>query len=133
MKLIFPLLALLACGGCALPGGAVKPENGMVFAAAYANFQARLTWSEYTGPGFSAYRLVKSSSDRNPACAAAPVIMTEHDSTVKTFTDSSLETGEYYYRLCVDKTDGTTLQSEVERVFVKYGAFEQDVPGPSAF
>jgi len=127
------ICSALACAGCAMPGDTVRPKNTMVFDAAYANFMAQLSWSAYAAPDFKAYRLVKSRTDRNPSCAAGHVVMSGDDSAVTGFSETGLETGEYYYRLCLDKTDGTTLQSEVERIFVKSGPFEQGVPGPGGF
>lgn len=124
--------AALACGGCAM-FGTTTPDNGMAFNVSYANYQANIRWSEYKEPDFSGYRIIKSSSERVPQCTEKNALFIERNSSVTSYTDSGLDEGAYYYRLCVDKTDGSTLSGTVRRIFVKGGAYEAEVNSPSAF
>ncbi|MFA6584420.1 MAG: hypothetical protein WCS77_09000 [Elusimicrobiaceae bacterium] len=126
--------SLLFTSGCFYAGNKTGQGNaGVSFRGNYMNYQTVLEWTKYEKPNFSAYRIVRSSEDRRPACSDGKTVYSSYDADRTGYVDSTALNGEFYYRLCVDLKDAPSIESPVVRIFVKGDPFGHGVQSGTQF
>lgn len=90
-----------------------------------------LSWSAYDGTDFKSYQVIRSESNINPKYPDDSTIKTSDDINLNSYLDDKvLSDKNYYYRVCVVKTNGNVACGNVASIELK--PTEKDETPPQA-
>jgi len=142
------LSALAAALGCAclsilgpLPCRAGEVEvykapilvRAIGFSARYQGGRVLTAWRRYKRADFKSYRLVRSSTMRDPVFPENGELFSTADRAVTKYEDARVDDGIWYYRLCVITKGNHRWISPAIEIVVDRTAGPEGVPTPQDF
>ena len=133
--------AALACVLAAPAGAAGQPRlfrpptlvRSIGFAAWYEGGRVIATWKKYKRADFKAYKLVRSSTMRDPVYPENGELFSTDNRAVNKYVDAKLDGGLWYYRLCVITKDNNRWVSPVVEIVVNKDTGSETVPTAKDF
>ncbi|HRY29337.1 MAG TPA: hypothetical protein P5079_04780 [Elusimicrobiota bacterium] len=137
LAVVFATTSLLAGHpgkqSCSYKAPEVVPAIG--FEAKMDNGRVVARWKKYNRPDFKYYKLVRSSTNANPVYPEDGYIFVGSQKDQTSYVDESVESGQWYYRVCVITTGGQRWVSPVVTLTVsdKSGGVSGGVPTSADF
>jgi rhodanese-related sulfurtransferase len=82
-----------------------------------------LNWSQYTGTNFESYLILRNTFPNAEYPKDSGYLLRESDVRVTSYTDTTLLTGIFYYRIVVVKKDAALLHSDNAEVYISGKSF----------
>jgi hypothetical protein len=103
------------------------------FQARYEGGRVITAWRKYKRADFLAYKLVRSSTMRDPVFPENGELFSSFKSYVTKYDDAKVDDGVWYYRLCVITKGNNRWVSPVIEVVVNHGTGVESIPTPQDF
>jgi hypothetical protein len=103
------------------------------FTARYEGGRVIATWRKYKRADFKAYKLVRSSTMHDPVYPENGELFSTDKPFVTKHVDSKVDSGIWYYRLCVITKENNRWVSPVVEIVVNKEAGRETVPTPKDF
>ena len=135
------LAAALACALAAPARAQGQPRlfrpptlvRSIGFAARYEGGRVIATWKKYKRADFKAYKLVRSSTMHDPVYPENGELFSTGNRAVTQYVDAQVDSGLWYYRLCVITQDNNRWVSPVIEIVVNKDTGSEAVPTPKDF
>ncbi|NOQ35977.1 MAG: hypothetical protein GQ569_08780 [Methylococcaceae bacterium] len=83
------------------------------FQADYKDGKVSTRWPKYKRDDFLYYKVVKSANNNNPVYPEDGMIFYTEDANITAYTDEDIQSGIWYYRLCIITKDHSRWISPV--------------------
>ncbi|MBI5239139.1 MAG: hypothetical protein HY926_01575 [Elusimicrobia bacterium] len=103
------------------------------FSAWFEGGRVLATWKKYKRADFKAYKLVRSSTMHDPVYPENGEIFSADKPSVTKHVDAKVDTGIWYYRLCVITKENNRWVSPVVEIVVNRDAGRETVPSAADF
>ena len=103
------------------------------FAARYEGGRVIATWKKYKRADFKAYKLVRSSTMHDPVYPENGELASMDNASVTRYVDPKVDSGLWYYRLCVITKNNNRWVSPVVEIVVNKDAGPETVPTDKDF
>jgi hypothetical protein len=103
------------------------------FSARYEGGRVIATWKQYKRQDFKAYKLVRSSTMHDPVFPENGELFSTENRSVTQFVDFKLDSGIWYYRLCVITKANNRWVSPVVEIVVNNETGPETVPTAKDF
>ena len=135
----FLAAALVILGGLGARAGELEVYKAPIlvraigFTARYQNGRVITSWRRYKRADFKSYRLVRSSTMRDPVYPENGELFSTADRAVTRYEDARVDDGIWYYRLCVITKGNHRWVSPAIEIVVDRMAGPEGVPAPQDF
>jgi hypothetical protein len=103
------------------------------FSAWYEGGNVIATWRKYKRGDFKAYKLVRSSTMHDPVYPENGELFSSENRAVTKYVDAKIDSGIWYYRLCVITRDHNRWVSPVIEIVVNKDTGPETVPTAKDF
>ena len=103
------------------------------FSAWYAGGRVVATWKRYKRMDFKAYKLVRSSTMHDPVYPENGELFSTGQRSVTKYVDAKVDSGTWYYRLCVITKNNNRWVSPVIEIVVNKETGPETVPTAKDF
>jgi hypothetical protein len=107
--------------------------RGIGFTARYEGGRVIAAWKKYKRADFKAYKLVRSSTMHDPVYPENGELFSADKPGVTKYVDSRVDTGIWYYRLCVITKENNRWVSPVVEIVVNKDSGRETPPTAQDF